>query len=504
MKARGSILTLVLVSLAATSVSACARSDGPSPSVEQTTRPQGWTAATHGGDAPPDYGVVFPADRVNRLSIAVTPENWEAMQANLTELLGPRGTGQPRIPGAVPGDVPPRDGGVPAQPVPPRDGGPLMPGAEVPRGGGGDMTPVNPMWVPATIESNGSVWTKVGVRYKGNSSLTSGWRNGSLRLPFKLDFDQFEDEYPEIENQRFHGFKQLSLSNAFGDATYMRDAITADVLAEAGLPAARTAHYEVVLDYGEGEKNLGLYVMIEVIDDTVVRRYFGDDSGNIYEADGPGASLALGAVSQIESSFQKENNAAEADWSDIKTLHGILHSPERTLDPATWRKKLEDVFDVDVFLEWLAITSISQNWDTYGAMSHNFYLYHDPATGKLTWISWDHNEVLGVRGGRPGPAGAVGSPSFGRDEVTRNWPLIRYLLDDSRYHESYVGYIQKTINGAFDPDVLEQKCQALADLIAPYAAGASGETVFRTAVQQLIDRIYERSAAAAAFVSAQR
>jgi hypothetical protein len=52
--------------------------------------------------------------------------------------------------------------------------------------------------------------------------------------------------------------------------------------------------------------------MVEVIDDTVIERCFGDDSGNIYEAEGPGASLAYGVVSQIESSFKKENNAAEA------------------------------------------------------------------------------------------------------------------------------------------------------------------------------------------------
>lgn len=37
---------------------------------------------------------------------------------------------------------------------------------------------------------------------------------GDSKLPLKLDFDEFEDDYPEIENQRFYGFKQLSLANA--------------------------------------------------------------------------------------------------------------------------------------------------------------------------------------------------------------------------------------------------------------------------------------------------
>ena len=54
------------------------------------------------------------------------------------------------------------------------------------------------MWVPATIEFEGNTWTNVGVRYKGNSSLTSGWRGGTLKLPLKLDFDEFEDHHPEM------------------------------------------------------------------------------------------------------------------------------------------------------------------------------------------------------------------------------------------------------------------------------------------------------------------
>ncbi len=73
-----------------------------------------------------------------------------------------------------------------------------------------------------------------GVRFKGNSSLMNTWSSGSLALPFKLDFDEFEDENPAIENQRFYGFKQLSLSNNNNDATFMRDAVTSDIIGRGG------------------------------------------------------------------------------------------------------------------------------------------------------------------------------------------------------------------------------------------------------------------------------
>lgn len=42
------------------------------------------------------------------------------------------------------------------------------------------------------------------------------------------------------------------------------------------------------------------------------------------------------------------------------------------------------MFDVDGFLRYLAVNGIIQNWDTYGRMVHNYFLYNAPETGKLT------------------------------------------------------------------------------------------------------------------------
>jgi spore coat protein H len=499
-----SICLLILASLVILTGASCTKPGESVPSTtEKITRPEGWTDETHSNNVDPNYETVFPQDEVNQIKITITPEDWEAMQANMIELLGPRGTGQRSgQPGAP--DVPPDRGGIIPGDIPQDgDGAPRAPGIP----GWIDMTSENPVWVPATIEFSSLIWTNVGVRYKGNSSLRSGWNSGTLKLPIKLDFDEFEDDYPEIENQRFYGFKQLSFSNAFSDRTYMRDAIAADLLAEAGLVAAETAYYEIILDYGEGPVNLGLYVAIEVIDDTVVERFFGDDSGNIYEGDGPGASLAEGIAHQIKNSFLKENNQQDADWSDIENLYTILHSEQRTSDPEVWRERLESIFDVGVFLEWLAISAIVQHWDTYGQMSHNFYLYHDPDTDLLNWISWDHNQVL-ASGGMGGPGGlrAPGgvmrrSVSLGREDVGQNWPLIRYLLDDPVYYARYIDYIEETINGTFNPETLGGKCRELAELIAPYAAKEASEAVFESAVQGLVNRINQCYQAATAFLA---
>ena len=480
------------------------------------SRPEGWSEETHGNGTEPKYDVVFPDDEVNQITITIDPEDWETMQANMVELFGETGSGgdgrtfpggferpegAPPQPGAegFAGEFRRPEGGDQAAPMqgPPQGGRPGGDGM-----GPGDMTPENPVWVPATIEFEGNTWTNVGVRYKGNSSLTSGWRSGSLKLPLKLDFDEFEDEYPEIDDQRFYGFKQLSLANGFNDSSFLRDAATSAILQEAGLPGAETAFYEVVLDYGEGPVSLGLYTMIEVIDDTVVERYFGSDDGNIYEAEGTAASFAASTYEQIEQSFQKENNEDEADWSDIESLFEALHDEQRTSNPESWRSSLESLFDVDVFLEWLAINTIIENWDAYGNMSHNYYLYHDSDSGQLEWISWDHNEAMSARTAGPGGRGPSDmSVSLDKADVGDNWPLIRYLLDDPVYCARYLDYLAQTIAGPFDPDHMADIYETWAELIEPYAAADVGHEACDAAAEHLIDHAYQRVETVQEFLS---
>jgi len=516
---------------------------------DDEARPAGWHEASHSNNVDPNYAVVFPVDQVNQITITITAEKWAAMQANMTELFGQPGTQgapggfgapQPRSPLAAPAQpnsplageqsaAPPSrlGGGTPLtdtlranRPRNPGGGGPPNGGMGGPGGFGGDFTTENPMWVTATIDFAGETWTNVGVRYKGNSSLRSGWNSNTLKLPFKLDFDEFEDTYPAIKNQRFYGFKQLSLANNLQDGSYLRDAITYDLLDAAGLVAAETAFYEVILDYGAGPTSLGVYTMVEVIDDTVIERYFEDDSGNIYEGDGRAASLAAGTFDQIETSFQKENNEEEGDWSDVEALYTLLHSEARLADPVSWRADLAALFAVDPFLEWLALSAVIEHWDTYGAMTHNYYLYHDPATDQLTWISWDHNLVLGAGGGGilegnprnnqpprgnfgPGGGGPRRSTTLDKADIDANWPLIRYLLDDPIYYAQYIDAMQMTLDELFIPEKLIAQVEDKAALLAPYAAAEEGEAEFDAAVQALIDTIERRYEAVERFLAEQ-
>jgi len=452
----------------------------------------------------PDYDIVFPQDSVNEITITISPENWDLMMEDMTNLYGEQGSGQRAGNVGKPGQAP---GANQRTPPDNQDGqnAPLAQMAgrpEVAMMGGSDDQ--NPIWVEAELSFEGEVWEHIGIRFKGNSSLRSTWGTSSLKLPFKLDFDQYEDDYPETEDQRFYGFKQLSMASNYRDDSVLREKIAADLFRESGVPSAQTAFYAVSIDYGEGPVYFGLYTAVEVVDDTLIKTQFSDDDGNVYKPEGSGATFASGSFS--ESSFDKETNQDEDDYSDILDLYDALHDESRLSDPESWRAGLEAVFDVDTFLNWLAVNTVIQNWDTYGVMQHNYYLYNNPETGQLIWIPWDNNESM-KSGGQMRDRSALQMDLSG---VGDNWPLVSYLRDDPVYYQKYISFVDDFLADVFVLEEMADTYQYYHDLVSPYVLDEdqdftqiSSTQTFNKSVSELIQYTRERIILAENYLSVQ-
>jgi spore coat protein H len=418
-----------------------------------------WTTETHTKDVDPNFDEVFEDNTVKRLDFVISEDNWSEMLADMTDLYGTFGVG----------------------------GGPGP-------GGGGSFSDEDPVFVPGSVFYNGIEWYKVGLRFKGNSSLQSSWQNGILKLSFKLDFDEFEDDYPQIDNQRFYGFKKLSLKNNYDDKSMLREKVAGDVFRNAGLVGSHTAFYTLYVDHGDGPQYFGLYTLVEEVDGSVLDDQFSDDDGNLYKPDGDAASFAEGTFDEDE--YVKKNNEDEADFTDVASLLSILHDGTRTTDVTTWRTNLEEVFDTDVFLKYLAVNTVIQNWDTYGRMTHNYFLYNDPDTSKLTWIPWDNNESLQF--GKMG-----GSLPFDFSGLNSSeWPLIGYLYQDNVYKAQYDTYVQEVVDGAFNTDTMQSLYSSYSALIQEYATSEvdgytflNNSSEFQTAVNELNSHVAERGTA---------
>ena len=456
-------IAALLLALTVALLWGCPATDEPDPAPgddDDTT--ESWSEESHSNDVPANYDAVFAQGVVQRIDVEIGADNWQAMRENLDDIASGQG-GPPDPPGPEaftacegldegdPCEYEGDDGTVNGVCLgPPQGQGPL---ACIEDQGG--LVDGDPLWVDVTVTHEERTWTHVGMRWKGNSSLNSSWSAGVMKLPFRLDFDEYEDAFPETEDQRFFGFKKLTFAPGFKDPSYLRDTLMGELMRGFGLPSATTSFYEIWLDLGDGLFYAGLYTAIEDPSDAMLGNWFEDDSGNLYKPDVPCGSWTCFQ----EDSFPLKSGDGPADHADILAAIDALEADPGDAD--AWRAGLEQRFDVAGFLGWLALNTAAENWDSYGQIAHNYYLYGDPdQDGRLVWIPWDQNEGLFHW---DHPAVALDLAGTGAD-----WPLISLLAGDPVYYALYLDELDRVLDtDEFDVDALTARAEELQELIRP-------------------------------------
>ncbi|MET0343944.1 MAG: CotH kinase family protein [Polyangiales bacterium] len=426
------------------------------------SRPSGWSDSSHGERADADYARIFRDDRVQRIDIEITPDVAESLDDDLSQRIGPLGS-----PASAPAAVEAcagRSQNAACSFLEVEGGRCINRGRLTCRGPDQevaiDMVPGDPVMVPVTVRYDGKVWTRVGFRYKGNSSLSRPWTERIRKLPFRLDFDKFEDEHPELKNQRFYGFDKLTFASAYGDPSFIREKLAFDMLRDAGLAAARASFYRVYVDAGDGPKYWGVYTVVEDPSDVLPRARFADGSGNVYKPDGTGADFTRFDVR----GFEKKSNEEAADYGDVQRAISALNGARD--DAAAWRRRLEQTIDVEAFLGNHAVRMAVDHWDGYGQLAHNYYLYGDPDHGgRLVFLSWDHNSTWGARA----------RTSILPESLSSRWPLIRNTLSDSVYRARYLARLRQFVEGPYEKSRFDAYASKLHALVAPYVVGDGGE-----------------------------
>lgn len=416
----------------------------------------------------PDYSWVFPEEQVRTITINLGQENWGKIQADM-EWRTARKFGSTTL---IPGITPPA-------------GAPL------------DAVYGDPIFVQADVKQGENTWNKVGFRLKGNASLSSTWQSGIYKLPFKLKFDEWEDRYPDIKNQRFYGFNELSFVPSFADDSFMKEKLLTQLFRNNGVMACKVAYYKVFINFGYGLNYCGIYQAIETVEEHMVEAQTGRKVGNVYK---PESTLQQFLTNQ----FEKQNNQTAADYTDVKQLITLLNSPLRVSDPVQWKKELEAVFEVKEFLRYLAVNNTVGNWDSYGVLTHNYFLAN--TDGVLHWIPYDLNLSFQLRGGLNNSRFAL---SMEMKEVTNQWPLIRNLVNDPEYFAYYKAAVKAFIEKDFNPTAMGAYIQKHKAILQPYFTGTGAESPpythlknpqnFSKAVTALEKYINERYQAALAF-----
>lgn len=215
----------------------------------------------------------------------------------------------------------------------------------------------------------------LGIRYKG---FNSWWH--SVKKPLKIDLNEYKPD------QQYDGLKKFNLHNGSGDPSFIRDNINYKILRLMGIKAPRTAYAKVYLD----DSYMGLYRLVEQIDNTFLDVNFGSHDGNLYKQESKGtAGYSLAWLSNNKedyyASLSLENHDKINDWTDLVHFIDVLNN---TRDDQ-FKEAISNVFDVDEYLQVLALDIAVNNMDYYGNSGRNYYLYNDD--GKFHWLPWDYN-----------------------------------------------------------------------------------------------------------------
>lgn len=369
---------------------------------------------------------------------------------------------------------------------------------------------INEEYVSCDVEIGGKTFTNVGIRPKGNTSLSSIVSDpDSDRYSFKLEFDKY------VEGQTCFGLDKLVLNNNYADATNMKEAIVYDMYRFLGADASLYNYAKLSVN---GEY-FGIYLALEAVEESFMLRNYGAANGALYKPEGmemgggkggddgnrggnlpdfgdmpdmgqmpdfgDGAGDAApgfggnGDVGVLEAADTNEKtdfgnfgnfgsmggsggadlNYTDDDLDSYETIwegevtdtgkqdHKRVVAALKVVSEGT---DLETYLDVDNILRYMAVHTFVVNADSLsGNMAHNYYLYE--SGGKLNILPWDYNLSFGGMNG--GDASSVVNDAI--DTPFSGTQFFDTLLENEEYLEQYHAYLDRLVEeyvfgGGFD------------------------------------------------------
>ncbi len=174
---------------------------------------------------------------------------------------------------------------------------------------------------------DGETYSNVAIRAKGNTSLTQVASYGNDRYSFKIAFDHYDSAIS------YHGLDKLSLNNIIQDNTYMKDYLTYQMMGFFGVDAPLCSYAYITVN---GE-DWGLYLAVEGVEESFLRRNYGNDYGELYKPD----SMSMGGGRGNGGQFNMENWQAQDGGAQPQGEAG--ESPAKGMEAMPWQMGLDTV-----------------------------------------------------------------------------------------------------------------------------------------------------------------
>ena len=354
-------------------------------------------------------------------------------------------------------------------------------------------------YIMADVVVNGVTYKDVGVRTKGNASLSQVSQSASPeRYSLRVKFDEY------IEGQTCLGLDELVLNNLIADPTYMKEYLSQDLMRFIGVESPLTNYASLSVN-GAG---IGFYVALESYGESYDRRVYGENTGNYYnvktmEMGGGDRNIQPGGFAiDLQNNQGAIDPPQTEDWDDRQAFIGrgggnpggsleytdddpdsypaifdnvlgkVTSSDKQNLIEAlqalSTGQNIEAYFDVDEVLRYFAAHTFLVSMDSYYSnMAQNYTLLE--RDGVVSILPWDYH--LSYGGFQSGSASDVvnapiDTPLSGVTLESR--PLLNAMLSNPDYLEHYHQYLNKIVTEYFNSGLFEETVLELQSKISPY------------------------------------
>jgi spore coat protein H len=271
----------------------------------------------------------------------------------------------------------------------PGAGGPprmMLQGSEGKRNGLATMLGVEFDYVKADLEFAGKQFKDVAVRYKGNGTWMQS--QGSSKRSMKVDLNEF------VKGQKIRGVSKLNFHNCVTDASWMNEVLSHKFYRDAGLAAPHTAYARVYVTVpGKYDKEfLGLYSLVENIDDNFTEDRFGTKKGAIFKPVTPEPFVDLGDDwAKYKQTYDPKDDPSPADTQRVIDFCKLVtHANDEEFSA-----KMPEYLDVEQFARYMAGTVWLATLDSILSIGQNYYIHLNPKTRKFEFIPWDLDHSFG-------------------------------------------------------------------------------------------------------------
>lgn len=357
----------------------------------------------------------------------------------------------------------------------------------------------NEAYAMCSVTIDGETVREIGIRAKGNSSLTQVKQSGNNRYSFKLEFDHYQD------GVNYQGLDKLSLNNIIQDNTYLKDYLCYQLMGAFGV-AAPLCSYVYLTVNGE---DWGLYLAVEGVEESFLERNYGSGSGELYKPDnmdlggghGDGGAFELPEDFDFSTARPQEGQPPEGmeafgpggegmNSDDLKLLYtdddydsyaNIFDNAKTditdkdksrligSLKTLNEGEEIENVVEVEEVIRYFVVHNFVCNFDSYtGSMVHNYYLYEED--GVLSMIPWDYNLAFG--GFQMGGDATsmvnfpIDTPVSGGSVEDR--PMLSWIFADETYTQQYHALFDQFIAEIFESGAFQAELDRVVELISPY------------------------------------